>query len=74
VQIEFSCNHRANKLTKFIKKSENFTDVLLILLHLYIKFQDQIHRKEKAVKKTEFLTDLISKICQKFLFFDIAKL
>jgi oligoendopeptidase F len=68
VQIEFSCNHRANELTKFIKKSEKFTNVLLILFYLYIKFQDQNHRNERAVKKRKFLTNLISQICQKFLF------
>jgi hypothetical protein len=38
VQKEFPCNHRANELTKFIKKFEKIIDVLLILLHLYIKF------------------------------------
>jgi hypothetical protein len=74
VQTEFPCNHRAKELTKFIKNLKKITDVLLILLHLYIKFQDQIHRNERAVKKTKFLTDLISQICQKFLFFGIAKL
>jgi hypothetical protein len=60
VQTEFPCNHHANEPTKFIKKTEKFTDVLLILLHLCVKFQDQIHRNERAVKKTKFLTDLIS--------------
>jgi hypothetical protein len=74
VQTEFLCNHRANEVTMFIKKSENFTNVLLIILHLYIKVQDQIHRNEREIKKTKFLTDLISQICQKFLFFDIVKL
>jgi hypothetical protein len=49
MQTEFPCNHCANKLTKFIKK---FTYVLLIILHLYIKFQDQNHRNKRAVKKT----------------------
>jgi hypothetical protein len=63
VQIEFPCIRCANELTKFIKNLKKFTDVLLILLHLYIKFQDQIHRNERAVKKTKFLTDLISQIC-----------
>jgi hypothetical protein len=71
MQTEFPCNHCANELTKFIKK---FTYVLLIILHLYIKFQDQNHRSKRAVKKTKFLTDLISQTCQKFLFFGIAKI
>jgi hypothetical protein len=35
VQIEFPCNHCANKLTKFIKKIEKITYVLLIILHVY---------------------------------------
>jgi hypothetical protein len=38
VQTEFLCNHRANELAKFIKNIKKFTDVLLILLYLYIKF------------------------------------
>jgi hypothetical protein len=71
MQTEFPCNHCANKLTKFIKK---FTYVLLIILHLYIKFQDQNHRNERVVRKIKFLIDLISQIYQKFLFFSIAKL
>jgi hypothetical protein len=51
VQIEFPCKHCVNELTKFIKKSEKITDVLLILLHLYIKFQDQIHYSLAIPKK-----------------------
>jgi hypothetical protein len=69
VQTEFPCNHRTNKLTKFIKESEKITDVLLILLHLYIKFQDPIHGNERALKKIKILTNLTSQICQKFIFF-----
>jgi hypothetical protein len=60
VQTEFSCNHRINELTHFIRKSKKIADVLLTLLHLYIKFQDQIHRNERAIKKINVLTDLIS--------------
>jgi hypothetical protein len=73
VQPLFSCNHRATQLTIFIKNPKKFKDVLSTLLYLYIEFQDQIHRNERAVKKTKFLTDLVSQICQKFLFF-VAKI
>jgi hypothetical protein len=41
VQTKILCNRCANKLTKFIKNLKKITDVLLILLHLYIKYQDQ---------------------------------
>jgi hypothetical protein len=54
VQIEFSYNHRANKLTKFIRKSEKFADVLFIIVHIYIKFQDQIHYGLATPKKRNF--------------------
>jgi hypothetical protein len=33
-------------------------DVLLILFHLYIKFQDQIHYSLAIPKKEKFLTNL----------------
>jgi hypothetical protein len=68
LQTEFLCN-----IIKFIKRSKKFIDVLLILLYLYIKFQHQIHRNERAIKKIKFLIYSISQICQKFLFF-IAKI
>jgi hypothetical protein len=48
--------------------------VLSILLYLCIKFQFQIPKNEGAVQKTKFLTDIKSKIYQKFLFFVIDKL
>jgi hypothetical protein len=44
-------NHHVNELTKFIRNLKKISDVLSILLHLYIKFQDQnivsIHFYEK---------------------------
>jgi hypothetical protein len=54
VQTEFPYNHRANKLTKFIRKSEKFADVLFIIVHIYIKFQDQIHYGLATPKKRNF--------------------
>jgi hypothetical protein len=62
--------YRAHELTKFAKKKlKKSIHVLSILLHLCIKFQIQIPNNEGAIKKTKFLTDLKSEICQKFLFF-----
>jgi hypothetical protein len=74
VQPLFSCNHRAIQLTMFIKNMKIFIDVPSTLLYLRIEFQDPIHRNERAIKKIKFLTDLISQIYQKFLFFVVAKL
>jgi hypothetical protein len=48
IQTEISYDHRANKLIKFIKESKKkLSDVLLILLHLYVKFQDQNDKRRK---------------------------
>jgi hypothetical protein len=44
--------------------------MLFILLHLYIKFQYQIERNKKVVKRQKkIMTDLISQLCQKKLYF-----
>jgi hypothetical protein len=51
---KFLCNQRTNELIKFIKNLIFFTDVLLILLYLYIKFQDQNHGDEIPVKGQNF--------------------
>jgi hypothetical protein len=72
VQIEFSCNHRANKLTKFIRKFEKFTYVLLIILHLYIKFQYQIYYSLAILKRDFFDRSVrlyLSEILSFLLFF-----
>jgi hypothetical protein len=42
---------------------KKFVDALLVLFHLYIKFQDQNHINKIEVKKIKFLTDLIFQIC-----------
>jgi hypothetical protein len=44
------CVTTVQQLIKFIKKSEKITNVVLILLHIYIKFQDQNHRNERVIK------------------------
>jgi protein-disulfide isomerase len=54
VPIEFLCNHCANELTKFIKKTKKIIDVLLMILHVYIKFPDQNHRNKRVVKRQNF--------------------
>jgi hypothetical protein len=51
---KFLCNQRANELIKFIKNLNFFIDILLILLYLYIKFQDQNHGDEIPVKEQNF--------------------
>jgi hypothetical protein len=58
VQLNFSCSHCANELIKFTNKYEKITHVLLIILHLCIKFQDQIPYSLAITKKENFLTDL----------------
>jgi hypothetical protein len=64
VQAEFLCNHRANKLAKFITKYEKIHRCSIDPTpYIYIKFQDQIHRNEIVVKKKKILIDLISQIC-----------
>jgi hypothetical protein len=61
----FSCAvevYHAHELIKFIKNLKNHT-YFFILLYMCIKFYVQIPTNEWAIKKTNFLTYLKSKIC-----------
>ena len=69
VQSRLLCNHRAIQLKKFQKILKKILNVHLNLLHLYIKFQDQIRPPLEITKKTNFLTKVIVQMEPKFVFF-----
>jgi copper chaperone CopZ len=52
MQIEFLCNRCVNELTKFIKKTEKSQYSFNPTPSIHkLKFQDQIHKNERAVKR-----------------------
>jgi hypothetical protein len=55
----FLCNNCINELAKFKKYMKKFAHVLSILLHLYIKFQDQYHYNLAITKNRIFVFLLV---------------
>jgi hypothetical protein len=58
VHLSFGCTYGTYKLTKFIKNSKKYINILSTLLELYKKFQVQIYCTLAVIKKIKFLIDL----------------